>query len=120
MEELEKAIEGIKNHTDLWPWYWLSYGEKCYAYAVVEAVQLNEDHELPRPGSMLDIDMEIDTENYVGENGTPMIIMSYITTIEQQNGGDICKFIAESHALLVINEKTRFIEGENGQVIAWD
>jgi hypothetical protein len=26
---LEEAIQNVRNHTDLWPWYWLSYGEKA-------------------------------------------------------------------------------------------
>jgi len=35
---MKEIIESMKNHTDLNPWYWISCGEKCYEFAVVEAI----------------------------------------------------------------------------------
>ncbi len=97
---LEEAIEGILQHTDLHPWYWLSYGEKCYAFATVEAFPLNEDDPIPEPGSELVADHE--SKNlWIGENGTKMLIESQIASRETQNGDVICKFIALAHSGLV-------------------
>ena len=91
---MDKQIEDMKKYTDLIPWYWIAYGEKCYAFAVVEAFQINEDDPLPDPGSML----ELGDDGWIGKNGTRMMINAYISDIESQNGGAICAFIAAAHA----------------------
>ena len=96
---LETVIGDIRNRTDLWPWYWLSYGEKCYAFATVEAFPANEGDPYPAPGSELRSDA--DTDSWVGENGTRMLIENRIAEIERQNGDAICSFIAKAHAHLV-------------------
>lgn len=97
---LEQAIQDMRNHTDLWPWYWLSYGEKCYAFATVEAFPATEGDPFPEPGTELQPDME-NERLWVGENGTKMIINDRIAEIERQNGDTICKFLALAHAKLV-------------------
>jgi len=100
---MEKHIKEMCNHTDLYPWYWLSYGEKCYAFAVVEAFPAKNDSEYPQPGSELRPAV-LDQENpklWVGENGVNMIIETWISNIEQQNGDTVCSFIASAHALLL-------------------
>lgn len=94
-KKIEKSIQGMINHTDCWPWYWIAYGEKCYAFAVVEAYQKNEKDTLPEPGSQLELN---ENSNWCGDNGTEMIIEYEIANIERQNGDTICSFIAISHA----------------------
>jgi len=95
---LEQAIREMRNHTDLWPWYWLSYGEKCYAFATVEAFPAVEGDPFPEPGTELRPDTE---GEWIGENGTKMIINETIAEIERQNGDTICRFLATAHARLV-------------------
>jgi len=97
---MEKIIKNMINHTDLNPWYWISYGEKCYAFATVEAFPLREKDPYPKPGSQLVPDNGADGE-WVGENGVSMIIESEIANIEAQNGDTICSFIAAAHAKLL-------------------
>ena len=102
---MEKLIEDMKKHTDLWPWYWRSVGEKCYAFDVVEAYPLHELAPIPEPGSQLVLDEDEHGDLiWVGENGTHMIIENYIAEIEQQNGDTICSFIAAAHAHLIGKE----------------
>lgn len=96
---LEQATEEMWYHTDRFPWYWLSYGEKCYAFACVEAVPVNEGDPYPEPGSRLDPHPEND-RTWVGENGTEMMTMDTIAQIERQNGDTICRFLALAHAHL--------------------
>jgi hypothetical protein len=95
---MEKLIEEIKMCTDLFPWYWYSYGEKCYAFAIVEAFPEKDGDKYPDPGSELTMN---DNGDWVGENGVKMIIESVITSIEHQNGDTICHFIAAAHAKLL-------------------
>ena len=92
----DNILNDLCNHTDLNPWYWLSYGEKCYAFAVVEAYPEKMDQPFPTPGSEL-IPDNGNPGAWVGENGVAMIIDTRIADIEQQNGGVICKFIAAAH-----------------------
>jgi hypothetical protein len=102
---IEKQIEDMKKFTDLNPWYWRSVGEKCYAFDVVEAITLHEFDSYPEPGSQLFLD-EDEQGNliWIGENGTHMLIVSYIACVEEQNGNTICNFIAKAHAKLIGKE----------------
>lgn len=101
MSNLTAAVESVRGQTDMNGWYWISYGEKCYAFATVEAITLNEGDSLPCPGSQLMPCLDLDGV-WVGENRTEMLIESWIAIIEQQNGDAICSFIAEAHAALVM------------------
>lgn len=92
-----KAVKDMEASTDLWGWYWLSYGEKCYAFAVVEAFPAEKGAEIPEPGSELKPHPEKDRA-WVGENGVEMIIDREIASRESQDGGAICRFIAAAHA----------------------
>ena len=98
--EIDACIEDMANHTDCWPWYWLSYGEKCYAFAVVEAYPVDEHATFPKPGSQLIQDLD---GNWCGVEGSTseMIIDSTIAEIEEQRGDTVCKFIASAHANLM-------------------
>lgn len=118
MSGLAAAVESVRNHTDLNGWYWLSYGEKCYAFATVEAITMNEDDPLPRPGSQLTPCSDLDGV-WVGENRTEMLIASWIATVEEQNGDAICSFIAEAHAAFVLSsEVVEALEHyENGETV---
>ena len=98
---MKKYIEEMKNHTDLNPWYWISYGNGEYAFAVVEAITLNENDPIPPPGSELIME---DDGDWCGENGSKMIIESNISSIERQNGDAICRFIAAAHAHFLKDE----------------
>ena len=97
--KLMDAVVDIRSQTDGWPWYWLAYGEKCYAFATVSAFPVDEKDELPRPGSRLDMHPD-EERQWLGENGTAMFVDDWIASIEQQNGDAICRFIAEAHAAL--------------------
>lgn len=97
MANLERAWRELEQSTDGWDWYWLSYGEKCYAFATVTAFPLNEDECAPPAGTMLSQHPE-DPQVWVGENGTEMLIDQWIANIEQQNGDVICSFIAQAFA----------------------
>jgi hypothetical protein len=94
---MRRLVEDMNSYTDCMPWYWIAYGDKCYAFAVVEAIQMNEDDPLPTPGTKLEMHPELDKQ-WIGENGTLMFINSFIADIEDQNGGTVCHFIAASHA----------------------
>lgn len=98
---MKKYIEEMVKHTDLWPWYWLSYGEKCYAFAVVEAFPLVDNIKPPKPGSRLTLLEKDGKVIWVGEGDIEMIIESEIANIEQQNGDTICQFIAAAHTELM-------------------
>lgn len=94
---LNEAREELEKYTDCFPWYWLSYGEKCYAFGVVEAVPAKEGDDYPVPGTRLEPHGE-NERLWIGDNGTEMMVMSWIASIEQQNGDSICKFLAAAHA----------------------
>ncbi len=96
---LADSISEMDQHTDGWPWYWFSYGEKCYVFAVASAFPQHEGDEFPRPGSQLQ-PYETDARVWIGENGTAMLLDQTIASIEKQNGDSICQFIAEAHAAL--------------------
>lgn len=98
---MNKIIEDIKRHTDLWPWYWLSYGEKEYAFATVEAYPANTNDPYPEPGTELTMNDDL---KWFGENGTEMTIEQDIANIEQQNGDVICEFIAKAHSYFIGKE----------------
>ena len=96
-------IRGMINHTDLIPWYWLSYGGKRYAFSVVEAFPMHENEECPEPGSELIYSHHklyngVVHDIWKGKNGVAVIINRVIADIEEQSGDVICKFIAEAHA----------------------
>ena len=99
-DNIFEIIDKMKKHTDGWPWYWLSYGEKCYAFATVEAYPKKEGDPYPKPGSEL-ISHNEKPNIWIGENKTEMIIESDISNIESQNGDVICQFIAKAHAYLI-------------------
>jgi hypothetical protein len=94
----QKIIDGIKNRTDLWPWYWLACGEKNYCFQTVEAYPLDIKKPFPKPGTEIEFNED---GKWIGENGVEMIIESIIAEIEAQNGDAICEFIAAAHAHLL-------------------
>ena len=97
-DQLQKAVDELSNNTDGWPWYWLAYGDKCYAFAVVEAYPAREGDPFPRPGSRLSA--TDDTSIWLGENGTKMSTGQWVTESDSQNGDVICEFIALAYAKL--------------------
>jgi hypothetical protein len=96
-ERLRRAFVEMENHTDGHSWYWLSYGEKCYAFAVAAAFPFNEQDEYPPAGTYL-TPHETDEQLWVAENGVEMMTDESIASIERQNGDVICKFIAQAYA----------------------
>lgn len=98
--ELEKATKDILTHTDGNPWYWLSYGEKDYAFACVSAITLNNDVPIPKGGTRL-MPHPSKPNIWLAENGTEMIVDESIAAIERQNGDTICQFIAIAHTVLI-------------------
>lgn len=97
---MNDIIQKMANHTDMNHWYWLSYGEKCYAFAVVSAFPNNEDKPYPKGGGRLE---EHPEEEYLwlSEDGTEMLIDDWIVTREEQNGDTICSFIAQAYTELM-------------------
>ena len=98
------SVERIKTMPDCYSWYWYSYGEKCYAFSVDACIAKEEcDNErVPPNGSMLEFDEDDDLSG-TGTDGKPckMIVMDGIANIERQDGGVICRFIAEMYAGLI-------------------
>ena len=91
----KEMIEEMKCHTDLYPWYWYSYGDGEYAFSVVEAWPVDENVDYPEPGTELEMDKN---GNWCGRDGQVMFIEREISNQEHQNGDTICKFIAMAHA----------------------
>jgi hypothetical protein len=90
----DKIYQSILNHTDLWNWYWLSYGEKCYAFAVVSAYPVDSNIKSPDGGQELFPHSE--KENvWTTKDNIEMYVDEFIVTREEQNGDTICMFIAE-------------------------
>lgn len=102
-QTLDEAIENIREHTDLNPWYWLSGGEKDYVFACVSAFPLDASAKIPKGGTQL-VPHLTKKNIWIAEDGTEMIIDESIATIERQNGDVICQFISIAHTELV---KTR-------------
>ena len=96
---LQKAIDELNNSTDGWPWYWIAFGEKEYAFATVAMHPAKEGDPFPKPGSTLYRSPKNATI-WIGENGTEMVIAEWIAMVERQNGDCICEFIALAHAEL--------------------
>lgn len=101
---LVKATNDMLDRVDFDRWYWYSYGEKCYAFAVDCCIPEDDDvseERTPEAGSRLWFD---ENGKLVGENaaGETIRMMLYegIMTAERQNGDAICKFVAESHAAM--------------------
>lgn len=94
---LKKLWREMFAQTDGWNWYWLSYGEKCYAFAVVTAFPLEDDAVDPPAGTRLD-PHPTKERVWIGVNGTEMLVDDQIASIEQQNGDVICQFIAQAFA----------------------
>lgn len=98
--DLDNAIKDIRTHTDGNPWYWLSCGEKDYAFACVSAITLDSNAPTPKGGTRL-IPHHMKENIWLAEDGTEMIVDESIALIERQNGDTICQFIAIAHTALV-------------------
>lgn len=96
MAAATKAFAEMNDHVDGWNWYWLSYGEKCYAYAVVTAFPFKDGVPSPPAGSFL-TPHETKDRMWVADDGTEMMVDQEIAAIEQQNGAVICEFIAKAY-----------------------
>jgi len=96
MCDINEYVEKMANETDMWPWYYVAYGEKSYAFATVSAFPINEDDKFPEPGTQLYVHPEIERA-WVSEDGTSMLIDEWIADQEAQNGGTICQFIAKAY-----------------------
>lgn len=102
---LIKAARELFRKSDFDRWYWYSYGEKCYAFAVDCCVPKDEnvsEERTPAGGSRLwfDGDGELVGKNDAGEI-IPMMLYEGIMTAERQNGDAVCRFIAEAHEAMM-------------------
>lgn len=112
-KNLKNIIQDMQDYTDMFPWYWYSYGEKCYAFAVVSAVAKNEEEdelaEREAGCQLLNYNPKSDEpaewDKWFTPSGIEMCIMDGIVNNEDQNGSIICKFVAEAHAELVLGIK---------------
>ena len=91
-----EIIQNMINNTDMNNWYWLSYGEKCYAFAVVSAYPVEDNVPCPQGGGELTPHFE---KEYVWltECGVEMYVDEFIAERESQNGNTICRFIAQAY-----------------------
>ena len=96
-DELKPYWDELKRRTDGHNWYWLSYGETCYAFAVVTAFPIEKDGASPPAGGRLDRSMD-EARVWLSEDGTRMLTDDWIANVEQQNGDCVCKFIAQAFA----------------------
>jgi hypothetical protein len=97
MKSLEDAFREMTDSLDGHNWYWLSYGEKCYAFATVTAFPLNDDCSSPPSGGRLDPHPEKDRA-WIAEDGTEMLVDEEIAAIEDQHGDVVCRFLAAAYA----------------------
>jgi len=97
---MDDIIEKMIKHTDMNPWYWLSYGEKCYAFAVVSAYPVDDNKSHPKGGGHLIPDHEKE-HVWLSKDGTEMYIDEFIVERESQDGGTICSFIAQAYTELM-------------------
>lgn len=97
----ERDFKSLWDHlcrdTDGWNWYFLSYGEKCYAFAVVTASPCDDDAQPPPAGTFLSPHPTKD-RLWVADDGTEMVVDEQIASIERQDGDTICQFIAGAFA----------------------
>lgn len=98
--QIKKAVKDLITYTDNYPWYWYSYGEKCYAYAVVAAIAQNEDEE---PDALKEAGDELNlvSGKLFTQTGIEMCVMDHIANIESQQGYEFCKFLALAHTFLI-------------------
>lgn len=117
-EKLAKALSDLQNLTDCFCWYWYSYGEKSYGFAVVSAITARQEDEdrAPANGSELRFNEDRDLIG-TGTDGSevPMVSIDSIATIECADGGPVCRFIAAAYAALVTVPpvKSEIAEGQS-------
>lgn len=107
---MEKIIEKMVKHTDMNNWYWLSYGEKCYAFAVVSAFPVEGNKLHPKGGGELTPHFE-KVDVWTTEDGIEMYVDEFIVEKESQNGNTICSFIAQAYTQIMKN----YLPNENGK-----
>lgn len=76
------------------PWAWLSYGEKCYAFAVVTATQ-DEKHHYEQVGGLL-VSGGSSEFCLTDERGREVMVDENICESERQEGRANCQFIAHA------------------------
>jgi hypothetical protein len=94
---MQAAFKEMSDRTDGWNWYWLSYGEKCYAFATVTAFTVADDAPTPPSGGRL-VPHQDKVCVWVAEDGTEMYVDEHIANVERQSGDVICRFIAVAFA----------------------
>jgi hypothetical protein len=92
-EERKKLYSEVAHVGDGGPWAWLSYGEKCYAFAVVEAFHVDDD--TPATGRLRPHPEKERT--CVDASGRECMILNWICDREEQDGGKFCRFVAGMH-----------------------
>ena len=97
---MDDIIQKMIQNTDMNPWYWLSYGEKCYAFAVASAHPVDDNIPCPKGGGELTPHFEKE-HIWLTENNVEMYIDEFIVERESQNGSTICSFIAQTYTKLM-------------------
>lgn len=97
------------------PWAWLTYGEKCYGYAIVTAV-LDNDHtdttDEQQVGGFLSPHPEQQTWN-VDEQGRDCVAVETVCSCEQQSGGqDFPLIVAARSAIIPLLDQLETAERE--------
>ena len=107
--ELLDELERLEKAATPGPWAWISYGEKCYAFAVVTAFT-DDDRQVGgyvNPGDPLD------------ENEANPVVVDHICSSEDQSGGVDMPFIAAArNALPGLIRRIRELENYRARVIA--
>lgn len=99
---MDDIIKKMAEHTDMNHWYWLSYGEKCYAFAVASAHPVDDNVVHSKGGGELVPDNE-KKHVWLTEDGTEMYIDEFIVERESQDGNTVCSFIARAYTELMKN-----------------
>jgi len=105
---MNDIIERMKTETDNYPWYWYSYGEKCYGFAVVSAIPADSKFDrLAKEESGTKLKQIPGSDKWFTDSGIEMCIVDGIAQIENQQGDIICQFIAEAYAELIARKVER-------------
>lgn len=95
IQNIEARLADLESSQDF-PWYWISYGEKCYAYATVAAFPERDDDEDKLVPACELVPHQTKDRVWVASDGTPMLVEDEIASNERQSGRAVCGFIAHS------------------------
>lgn len=108
LNEIEYKTKELNETSDIPCWSWYSYGEKCYAYGVVQAF-LIEDEDVNASGHLMQHSEE---DCLVDEYGNKCNILENVFDTEHQNGGLECEVacLLRNNGLKLVNMAKTLVE----------